>query len=310
MAILIYMQPPTPQPPPTADTALQNLQTYQTGMRAPGAVLQEREQALGVPQAQRQVSGLRQAITNTTNLLNQIAPSVQGRTATSQVTSAQAARQTANEQAPIQGNLASLGQQYGQASGDLNTLVSRAQGQAQLETEGQQNTFGNLANIYQQVFGKEQAGKQFGLQEAQFTEQQREFNTQQAETTRQFDTQQTENRRQFESQLLLEQQRFGLSQQEFAERMREFDTQQELENRQFQEQLAQNQRSWSIAQQQLGYEGSRLNEQVQQGQRDWEIAKWSKAAEDARIQEMREQGQRDWAAERYKQDIGYYKPAA
>src|SRR3990167_4690045 len=100
------MPPQTPLQPKTADTALTDVQSYQTGMKQPGAILQEREQALGVPQAQQQVSGLRQAITNTTNLLNQIAPSVQGRTATSQVTAAQANRQIANEQAPVQENLA------------------------------------------------------------------------------------------------------------------------------------------------------------------------------------------------------------
>jgi len=227
------MPPQTPPQPKTADTALTDVQSYQTGMKQPGAILQEREQALGVPQAQQQVSGLRQAITNTTNLLNQIAPSVQGRTATSQVTAAQANRQIANEQAPIQENLASLGQQYGQASGDLNTAMARSQAQAQMEAEGQQNQFGNLRQIYQDVFGGEQAGKQFGLQERQLGENVRQFDVGQSLSERQF----AQGQQEFGQQFGEGQRQFnvgqGLAERQFAQGQEEFTKQFGLQEQQF-----------------------------------------------------------------------------
>lgn len=143
--------------PTNSAAALSQLQGFQKTMQSPDKLLASQEQSLGVPQAQQQVSGLRQAITNTTNLLNQVAPSVYGRTGQSLVTSAQAGRQIANEQAPIQQNLSGLGQDYGNASGDLNTLLGRSQSLASLQEQGQQDRLSALQGIYQNLFGKEQA---------------------------------------------------------------------------------------------------------------------------------------------------------
>src|SRR3990167_3358955 len=201
------MPPQTPPQPKTADTALTDVQSYQTGMKQPGAILQEREQALGVPQAQQQVSGLRQAITNTTNLLNQIAPSVQGRTANSLVTSAQAGRMIANEQAPVQADLGRLGQQAGDAQSGLDNLLKQAQGEAGVAIEGQQQNVGNLQQIYQNIFGQQQ-----------FSESMRQFNVKQAS-----------DREQFEKNLALDVKRLGLSEQQVDLARKEFEHKQYCE---------------------------------------------------------------------------------
>lgn len=157
-------------------TALANLQSFQGSEKAPQDILTGQENTLGVPQAQQQVSGLRQAITNTTNLLNQVAPSVYGRTANSLVTTAQAGRQIQNESAPIQTKLSGLNTAEGNASSDLNTNLSRAQALASLEQSGQQTKEANLMDIYKAIYGQEQDAKSAALEQAKLDEQKREAN--------------------------------------------------------------------------------------------------------------------------------------
>lgn len=154
-------------PATTSGQALQQLQSYQGTEKAPDQILQGQEQALGVPQAQQQVSGLRQAITNTTNLLNQVAPSVYGRTENSLVTDAQATRQIGNEQAPIQTKLGGLNTSYDNANSDLETNLSRAGTLAGLEAQGQTSKESSLKDIYSALYGQEQDA-------AKMAEQQRE----------------------------------------------------------------------------------------------------------------------------------------
>src|SRR3990167_1905021 len=184
-----------------SDKALKQLQDYIAGQQNPLDILTGRQTALGVPQAQQQVSGLRQAITNTTNLLNQIAPSVQGRTANSLVTSAQAGRMIANEQAPVQADLGRLGQQAGDAQSGLDNLLKQAQGEAGVAIEGQQQNVGNLQQIYQNIFGQQQ-----------FSESMRQFNVKQAS-----------DREQFEKNLALDVKRLCLSEQQVDLARKEFE---------------------------------------------------------------------------------------
>lgn len=175
--------PPTTSPtagatPPatTSAQALQNLQSFQGQMKAPQDILSGQEQQLGVPQAQQQVSGLRQAITNTTNLLNQVAPSVYGRTGGSLVTTAQAGRQIQNEQAPISQELQKQATDLTNTEGDLNTNMSRAQALAQLQETGQQTQLANLQDVYKALYGQEQDALARQLEQQKLAEQQREFN--------------------------------------------------------------------------------------------------------------------------------------
>lgn len=166
--------------PTTSAAALGNLQQFQSSEKAPQDILSGQESSLGVPQAQAQVSGLRQAITNTTNLLNQVAPSVYGRTQNSLVTSAQAGRQIQNESAPIQTKLSGLNTSEANASADLNTNLSRAGTLAGLEQTGQSTKESNLMDIYKALYGQEQdtAAKQSDA--AKQAEAVREFNVSQA----------------------------------------------------------------------------------------------------------------------------------
>lgn len=156
--------------------ALQALQSFQGSEQSPDQLLTSQETSLGVPGAQQQVSGLRQAITNTTNLLNQVAPSVYGRTQNSLVTSAQAGRQISNEQAPIQQNLTKLGGQYTDASSDYKDLLGKASTLAGLQATGQQTKESNLKDIYTALYGQEQDTKKAAADAAAADEAKREFN--------------------------------------------------------------------------------------------------------------------------------------
>lgn len=165
------MQPAAPVT--TSAGALSALQSAQGSQQSGQQILQGQEQSLGIPGEQQQVSGLRQAITNTTNLLNNVAPSVYGRTQGSLETTAQAGREIQNETAPIQSKLAGLNSSDSQAESDLNTNLSRAGTQAQLQQTDQQNQLGYLEDLYKSLYGKEQDA-------ASSAESAREFNVSQA----------------------------------------------------------------------------------------------------------------------------------
>lgn len=157
-------------PPITSSAgALSALQSTQAGQQSGQQILQGQEQSLGVPQEQQQVSGLRQAITNTTNLLNNVAPSVYGRTQNSLETSAQAGREIQNESAPISATLSKQGTDLSNQESDLNTNLSRAGTLAGLQETDQQNQTGYLEDLYKSLYGQEQDS-------ANAAEQQREFN--------------------------------------------------------------------------------------------------------------------------------------
>lgn len=163
---------PTPTATNSVD-ALNNLGNFTANAKSPDQILQEQNQATGVNAAQQTLTGLRGAIANTTNLLQQVAPSIMGRTANSLVTSAQANHQIANEQAPIQQDLSTEGTQYGNATQDYTNATQQAQTAANLEYSGQKDQQSYLQNLYDTLYGKEQDA-------AKMAEQQREFDAQQA----------------------------------------------------------------------------------------------------------------------------------
>lgn len=161
--------------PTTSAQALGNVENFTKSMQSPDQIYGQESQSLGVPGAQQQVSGLRQAITNTTNLLNNVAPSVMGRTQNSLVTAAQAGRQIQNEQAPIQQKLAGLNTSESNAASDLSSLLSRASELSNLKVQGQNDKLTGLKNIYDALFGKEQAAASQKLEAQKLAEQAREF---------------------------------------------------------------------------------------------------------------------------------------
>lgn len=173
--------------PTTSTQALQQEQSYASGMKTPDQLLQGQQQNLGTASAQQQVSGLQQAINNSTQLLNNVAPSVMGRTANSLETSAQANAQIANEQTPINQSLGQEQQQYNTANSNYQNLEQQAETLANSDSASQQNQLGYLQNVYSALFGQEQqqasqqaAVAQAAQQQSQFQqslqEQQREAN--------------------------------------------------------------------------------------------------------------------------------------
>lgn len=154
-------------PATTSQAALANLQSYQAGSKTPDQLTQDANKQYGVDAAGQQVSGLRQAISKTTGLLKQVAPSVYGRTQNSLVTNAQATRQIGNETAPIQQDLQNLGTQYSDASSDYDKATSQASQQAQLGYQGQQGQLSYLQQIYQNLAAGEQSQRDEAFRQQQ-----------------------------------------------------------------------------------------------------------------------------------------------
>lgn len=142
--------------PANSAQALASLQQTQAASQDPNTILANQQQQLGVNNAQQTVTGLRGAINNTTKLLQQVAPSVMGRTANSLVTNAQATKQIGNEQAPIQQNLTQEGTDYNQANEDLGQLQTQAQTAASGIYQGQQDKLSYAQNLYNSLYQQEQ----------------------------------------------------------------------------------------------------------------------------------------------------------
>lgn len=118
-------------------TLLTQLQDYDSQRKNSVDVLNEAMSKYGVPEIRSRVSGLRTTLSNTENALNNVDPSVTGRTSGSLVTEAQRQRQVANERAPI-------AEQYGQQSralGDESANLSDQEKAAQILAEGSVNDY-------------------------------------------------------------------------------------------------------------------------------------------------------------------------
>lgn len=157
--------------PTTSQQALTQLQGAQQAQQTPQQLTDAANTQFGVNGAQQQVTGLRSAIQNTTNLLNQVAPGVMGRTGNSLVTSAQANRIIQNEQAPISATLGKQTTDYTNAENDYKDLLGKAESSAQLNAAGQQQKMSYLQQLYSDLYGQEQDA-------AKSAEAQREFNVQ------------------------------------------------------------------------------------------------------------------------------------
>lgn len=182
-----------PTAPTTSSAALSSYQNLASGLQSPNDILSSQESSLGIPGEQQQVSGLRQAITDTTNLLNQVGPSVMGRTANSLVTSAQANRQIQNEAAPIQSKLAGLNASDQQAESDLAANRSKAATAASLQEQGQQNQLSSLYNIYQALYGQEQDSSKSAEAQREFDANQQQSASQLAEQEREANVSESQN---------------------------------------------------------------------------------------------------------------------
>lgn len=163
-------------PVTTSAAALQNLQAAQSSQQTPEQIADANNQSLGVNAAQGQVSGLRQAITNTTNLLNNVAPTVYGNTQGSLVTSAQAGQQIQNKSAPIQQTLSGQNTDLTNDQSNLSDLLSQANSKDTLDEQSQSDNLTNLENIYKDLYGQEQDSAAAQQKAAEDAEATREFN--------------------------------------------------------------------------------------------------------------------------------------
>jgi len=162
--------------PTTSQQALSQLESTEGQAQDPNTILQQQNQQYGVNNAQNTVTGLRGAINNTTKLLQQVAPSVMGRTGNSLVTAAQAAKQVDNESAPLNTTLTNQTNQYNQANQDLQTAEQNAQTAASGIYQGQQDKLSYMQNVYNNLYQAEQAAAQQAYQQQQLAEQEREAN--------------------------------------------------------------------------------------------------------------------------------------
>lgn len=158
--------------------ALSQVQQAQSTAMNPNQYLSQANQSLGVNAAQDTVNGLQGAINSSTKLLQQVAPSVMGRTANSLVNSAQASKQIQNEQAPITQTLGNQTTAYNQADQQLGQLQTKAQQQATGAYQGQQDKISYLQNIYNTLYQQQKDQQAQANAESAKQEQIREFNAQ------------------------------------------------------------------------------------------------------------------------------------
>lgn len=164
-----------PASPTNSSAALSQLQQAQGSSVTAQQAQDQANQSLGVNQQQQAVQGLRGAIQRTTSLLNNVAPSVYGRTGNSLVTDAQATRQIGNESAPIQQELSRNTQDYGNAQFDLQNLEGEADKQAGGVLSDQSSRLSYLQQIYGNLYKQEQDA-------ATQTEAKRQFDAQLADS--------------------------------------------------------------------------------------------------------------------------------
>lgn len=156
--------------------ALQQLQQFQSSRENPMQIYNRATTDLGVGDVRGRVTGLRNTLLNTENLLNQVEGSVTGRTQGSLVTEAQRSRLANLERQP-------LAAQYGQQSkglaneqATLSDLLNQAQQRSSMEFQGQQTREQSLRDIYNTMFSREQEQRRREEADRAFAEQQRQYN--------------------------------------------------------------------------------------------------------------------------------------
>ena len=156
-------------PPATTSAQAQtNLQNYASQMQTPTQEIQTADQSLGVNQAQQQVTGLQGAIANTTNLLQQVAPTVMGNAENSLVTQSQANQQISNASAPLNTQLTNQTNSYNQANSNYTNLEGQAQNLANANLSAQQGQESYLQSIYNDLYTQEQNAQQAATQQQQY----------------------------------------------------------------------------------------------------------------------------------------------
>lgn len=130
----------------------------------------------GVPEIRNTVSGLRTTVANTNNALNEVDPSVTGRTQGSLVTEAQREKQVANERAPIAQNLTDENNSLNENQQALTDALGQATTQANNQVADYNAGRTALQDEYTTQYQREQDAASQAAAQAAAAEQQREFN--------------------------------------------------------------------------------------------------------------------------------------
>jgi len=154
----------------------QKLATYDANPVTSTDALNSALSQFGVPEIRNTVSGLRTAVTNTSNALNAVDPSVTGRTQGSLVTEAQREKQVANERAPIAGQLSDQTHALDQGQQDLTTALGQATTSATNKVNDYNAGRSNLESEYGMAYKTEQDKAAAQLAAQQEAEKVREFN--------------------------------------------------------------------------------------------------------------------------------------
>lgn len=146
----------------------------------------EQERQVGLPSARERQMGLRAAISNTENLLRNVDPSVTGRTQGSLVTEAQRSKIVQNERQPYAEQFREQSRALEGETANLADLSSRAMSGTQMALGEQSAQERQLQELYQTLYGREQAEEEKRRWEQQQAEARRQWEAQQAESIRQF----------------------------------------------------------------------------------------------------------------------------
>lgn len=162
-------------PPSSADIASQ-LTAYDAKPVTSTDALNAALTQYGVPEIRNTVSGLRTTVANTTSALNNVDPSVTGRTQGSLVTEAQRAAQVNNERAPISTELAGENTSLNQNQQDLTDALGQANTQATNQVNDYNTGRTALQDEYTTAYQREQNAAAATVAASQDAEKQREFN--------------------------------------------------------------------------------------------------------------------------------------
>lgn len=146
--------------PSSSAQALQQLTTYRTGRKNPYDILAEQKTKLGVDDVNGRVGKLRTSIINTENLLEGVDDSVTGRTSGTLTTDAARSRIVNLERQPVAKTLSTQQSGLSAEQANLEAITNQAMQGAQLQYQGDSDQETFLSNLYNTLFGKEQADEE------------------------------------------------------------------------------------------------------------------------------------------------------
>lgn len=139
-----------------SNTALKQLQDFQSTRKGAGDYYNQAQQELGVGAAQQHANDLRGLIRNTETSLKAIPSSVAGRTSGSLVTDAQRNRLSALESQPIAQQLSEQQGSYSDEMQNYRDLLGQAGTRAGMSYQTDTDKANSLQQQYQNLFGAEQ----------------------------------------------------------------------------------------------------------------------------------------------------------